>query len=76
MGGTWGDSGALNVAVSEPAQDGKANAAAIELLATVLGVRKRELTIVAGETHRTKLVEVSDPPADLDARLDHCRNRR
>ena len=76
VGGTWGDQQALNVWVQEPAIDGRATAAALALLATVLRVRPRQLRVVTGETHRTKLVEVSDPPADLAERLAHWRARR
>lgn len=75
VGGTWGDERALNVSVQEKAIDGKANRAALELLATVLGVNKRQLQIVSGATHRTKLVEVVDPPDDLGDRLEHWRQR-
>ncbi len=76
VGGTWGEDRALNVWVRAKAVDGAANAAAIQLLATVLRVRKRQLSVVAGATHRTKVIEVDDPPADLEARLDRWRNRR
>lgn len=76
VGGTWGEEEALNVSVRAKAIDGKANAAALELLATVLGVRKRQLRVVSGATHRTKVVEVEDPPDDLDQRLTHWKRRR
>lgn len=73
VGGTWGDDGPLNVAVTEQAIDGKANAAALELLATMLKVRKRQLSIISGHRHRTKLIELQDPaPSTLDL-LDRLR---
>lgn len=75
VGGVWGDDGILNVTVRQLAVDGAANKAALELLATVLRVRKGQLQIVAGRSHRTKVVEVSDPPEDLEARLDRWRAR-
>lgn len=52
------DDGSLKVCVSAPAQEGRANAAVIEVLAKHLGVPKRALTIIRGETSRRKLVEV------------------
>lgn len=71
VGGRWeGRHGpALVVAVAAPAVDGKANAAVLAALATALGVRARQLAIVAGERARDKVVELSDPPAGLDGRL-------
>lgn len=39
--------------------DGDANAALLTLLARVLGVRPRALTLVAGSTARTKVVDVT-----------------
>lgn len=54
--------GALVVAVSEPAQDGRATEAAARQLASALGVPRRQVTLVAGATSRTKVFEV--PGAD------------
>ena len=76
VGGTWGDDGPLNVMVQEKAVDGEANDAALRLLATVLKVRPRQLSIVAGHTHRTKLVELTDPPAETGDRLRHWRAKK
>jgi len=75
VGGTWGDTGALNVAVPEKAVDRKANDAVLDLLATVLKVRKRQLSIVHGVTHRTKVIEVTDPPPGTAELLDSWRTR-
>jgi uncharacterized protein YggU (UPF0235/DUF167 family) len=75
VGGTWGEAGTLEVSVRAKAIDGRANAAVLELLATVLKLRKRQLRIVVGATHRTKVVEVTDPPADLEQRLERWRAR-
>ncbi len=50
--GEWGS--ALKVAVAAPPERGKANAAVIKLLAGVLGVRKADVQIVAGETQSLK----------------------
>ena len=48
--------GALKVALTAPPVDGAANAALIKLLAKRLGVAKRDVRIVAGESSRTKRV--------------------
>ncbi len=50
--------GALKVRVTAPPVDAAANRALIEFLAECLGVAKRAVRIVAGETGRTKLLEV------------------
>ncbi len=49
---------ALKVAVAAPPVDGAANAAIVELLADVLGVPKRAVTVARGESGRNKQVEV------------------
>lgn len=74
MGGTWGPDGVLLAAVQAPAVDGKANKAVVRALATALGVSRRSLRIVGGERSRDKLLEVSDPPADISERLDRLRS--
>lgn len=50
--------GGLQVAVKEPAQDGKANKRAVELLAKHFGVPKSSVTIKSGQTGRHKIVEI------------------
>lgn len=68
MGG--GHDGALVVRVSAPAVDGRATAAALSALADAFGVRRRAVTLVAGATSRTKIVDVAGAdPADLDRLL-------
>lgn len=49
----------LVVYVREPAVDGKANRAVIELLAEYYGVPKSNVEIVHGHTARTKAVRIS-----------------
>ena len=68
VGGRWdgpdGAEPALLVAVSAPAVDGRANAAVCAALAAALGVRVRQVRIVAGLRSRDKIVEVdADDPA-------------
>lgn len=50
----------LVVRVSERAVDGKATAAALAAVAEAFGVRPRGVTLVAGATSRTKILEVAD----------------
>jgi uncharacterized protein YggU (UPF0235/DUF167 family) len=56
VGGTHDD--ALVVRVSARAVDGAATEAALVAVARALGVRRRQVTLVAGATSRTKVVEV------------------
>jgi uncharacterized protein len=58
VGGSYGDQHALIVAVHSPPVDGGANAAVIEALARALEVPRRALSIAAGATARTKIIEV------------------
>jgi uncharacterized protein (TIGR00251 family) len=60
----------LRVRVRAPAQRGKANDAVLRLLATALGVGRRRLRIVRGETSRQKVVSVDGlDEAEIRARL-------
>jgi len=63
-----GDPPALEVRVRARPIDGAATAAAERVLASALGVRPRQVRVVRGATSRDKLVEITDPPADLPAR--------
>lgn len=61
---------ALKIRLRAPPVDGKANAALCEFLADTLGVPKRAVTILAGETGRLKRVRVAGlAPAAAEARL-------
>ncbi len=64
--------GRLLVRVAAPPVDGKANAAVIAALATALGVPKRDVAIVRGESSRDKVVRVTGMAAD-DPRLAALR---
>jgi uncharacterized protein len=68
VGGEHG--GALVVRVSARAVDGRATAAALAALAAAFSVRPQAVTLVAGATSRTKIVEVAGAdPAVLDRLL-------
>ncbi len=55
--GIHGD--ALKVRVNAPPVDGAANEAVVDVLAEALGVPRRMIRIVAGESSRSKVVEVT-----------------
>jgi uncharacterized protein YggU (UPF0235/DUF167 family) len=62
---------ALKVRVAAPPLDGRANAAAVALLASSLAVAERDVTLVAGERSRLKRFRiVGAEPAELAERLD------
>ena len=51
--------GRLKVAVSQPAEKGRANAAMIEFLAAEFGIRTSQITIRSGETSPRKLLQIA-----------------
>ncbi|MDP6525577.1 MAG: DUF167 family protein [Kiritimatiellia bacterium] len=55
--GLHGDS--LRIRLQAPPVDGKANAALVKFLASRLGIPKRNVVIVSGETGRQKRIRVS-----------------
>jgi hypothetical protein len=66
LAGTRG--GALLVRLAAPPVEGAANAELIEVLAGLLGVPKRAVTIVAGERSRSKRVCAAGVTAEAAAR--------
>ena len=50
--------GTLQISVTAPPQDGRANAAALEVMAESLGVAKSRLRIVRGLSYRDKVIAV------------------
>lgn len=55
--GRYGD--LPKIAVRAPAVDGRANEAVCEVLASVLGVRSRQIRLVSGARSRTKRFEIT-----------------
>jgi uncharacterized protein (TIGR00251 family) len=66
--GEW--AGALKVAVTAPAQDGRANKAIVDTLREALGVKRSQLELIAGHTNRNKSILVRDlTRAELELRI-------
>ncbi len=59
--------GQLDCAVAAPPVDGEANAELCSLIASVLGVKKREVEVVAGASGRSKVVEIKGAPIEVVA---------
>ncbi len=62
LAGVHGD--AIKVRCSAPPLDGRANQEVRELLAALLGVPARDVTIARGERSRDKIVEVAGMDGD------------
>jgi uncharacterized protein YggU (UPF0235/DUF167 family) len=67
VGGERG--GALVVQVNARAVGGQATEAALAAIAGAFGVRRRAVTLIAGATSRTKIVEVDGADPGILARL-------
>lgn len=50
--------GALDVALTSPPVEGAANAELVALLARALGLRRNDITIAAGASGRSKVIDV------------------
>jgi len=62
--GTW------KLAVTAPPADGRANAAVVELVADVLGLRARQVRLVKGMGSRSKTIEIDGlEAAEIERRL-------
>ena len=68
VGGRHG--GALVVAVSPRAVDGKATEAALRAVADAFDVRRRDVTLVTGATSRDKVIDIDGETSALNARRD------
>ncbi len=55
--GPYGD--ALKVKLTSPPVEGKANKELIEVLAKELGIRKKDIEIVSGQSSKNKTVKIS-----------------
>ena len=62
VGGEYG--GALVVRVAEPAEDGRATAAALRAIADALMLPKRSITLVLGTKSRHKVIDIATAPRD------------
>ncbi|MGH6931355.1 MAG: DUF167 domain-containing protein [Dongiaceae bacterium] len=60
---------AVKLTVTAAPEDGKANAAVIELLAREWGLAKSAMKIVLGAADRRKVIQVAGRPTELMARL-------
>lgn len=56
--------GALKVAVTAPPEDGRANAALIEVLRDCLGLKRSQIELVSGITNRNKVFLIRGVTAD------------
>lgn len=61
--------GRLKVQLAAPPVDGEANAALVDLLASVLAVRKNDVEILRGDTGRRKTVRVAGVTPEQVVRL-------
>jgi uncharacterized protein YggU (UPF0235/DUF167 family) len=63
------DGGALRAQVTAPAEDGKANAAVIDLLAATWRLPKSAFAVTRGATSRDKVLSIAGEPALLAAKI-------
>jgi len=70
------EDGTLKIRVTAPPVEGKANAAVIKFLASVLSVRKRNIEIVAGHKGLDKIISIMDmTAAEVERRiLEHIKS--
>ncbi len=63
-------SGEWKLAVSAPAEGGRANEAVTELLADVLGLKRRQVVVARGRSSRAKQIDVEGvTPGEMEQRL-------
>lgn len=68
------DDGTIRIRLVAQPVEGKANSALIEFLSKILGVRRSDIEIVAGEKSRNKLVSITDiDPHTVQERLLNYR---
>jgi uncharacterized protein YggU (UPF0235/DUF167 family) len=64
VGGSYGDTGQLVVAVNAPPVDGAANEAVTKAVADALGLRPGRVTIASGHSARSKVLDVDVADGD------------
>ena len=67
LAGVW--NARLKIAVSEPAEDGRANGAVLRALAEELRLPARSVTLVSGERSRLKRVRIALSAHEVRVRL-------
>lgn len=72
VGGTHGD--ALVVKVAARAVAGQATEAALRAVAEALGVRRRDVALVSGQTSRDKVIEIDGDAARLTEKINDLRS--
>ncbi|MCB1533982.1 MAG: DUF167 domain-containing protein [Rhodoblastus sp.] len=65
----------LKARVRAVPEDGKANAALVEMLAKALRISRSAVTVAAGQTSRVKTLEISGDPAALAEALARAADR-
>ena len=76
VGGSYGEPAALVVSVHAQPVDGQANTAVIDAIASVLDVRKADVSVVAGHTGRTKILAIKTAdPESIQLRIDELMAR-
>ncbi|MBI1798921.1 MAG: DUF167 domain-containing protein [Candidatus Eisenbacteria bacterium] len=72
----WMEDGALRLTVTAPPEDGRANRAVIELLASALELKPRALSLARGGASRSKWIEIDGlEPAEVRRRIDGVLDR-
>ena len=67
VGGRYGDTDQLVVAVNAPPVDGAANDSVVKAVAKALGIKARQVRIVSGQASRSKVVAVDVPESQIGA---------
>ena len=67
--------GRLKIKVKAQPQDGEANLCLIEFLSGLLGISKKRIFLMQGESSRQKLVLVELSPEEVLTRLSSCLQR-
>ncbi|KAK4393816.1 hypothetical protein Sango_1852400 [Sesamum angolense] len=65
---------ALGVQIDAPAKDGEANAALLDYISSVIGVKKRQVSIGSGSKSRDKVVIVEESKAHSNVAVEVLRD--